>query len=129
MNVSSIPTFLRIWIGLQILALVVGELLRASRSGALLWSLIWTVVMLLLAWAMWKHAKGAWLAAVILAAFAIVGGIPALWVWTQGFDRNWLWFAWGLTFGVADLGVLLSRQARDWVNQPTERRWTYSSSA
>jgi hypothetical protein len=76
---------------------------------------------------MWSHAKGASLACVFLAIWGVIGGFPVFLLFDT-FDRNLLWFLWGFVFSLADLAILLSRPARTWVKEPTERKWHHAES-
>lgn len=127
MNLVAIPLWLCLWLLVQVATLVIGPLLDPDPSSWLVVP-VWASFLAILGWAMWKHAKGAWVVAVFLAIWSLIGGLPVLVAWTQGFDRDFAWFLWGLVLGLVDLAILLSRQARDWVNEPTERKWTYANS-
>ena len=121
---DAFPNWLRLWLVVQAAGLAAASLLDPDGVG---WTrlVVWGAIAVVLAFGMWKHAKGAWVVAVILAIWSLIGSIPVVFVWTMDFDRNLAWFLWGLVLAVSDLGILLSRQARDWVNEPTERKWHY----
>ena len=125
---SSLPKWLDLWLSVQAAGFVVGPLLDPDRFR---WTTlaVWGAITAILAFGMWKHANGAWVVAVILAIWSLIGSIPVVFVWTMDLDRNFAWFLWGLVLAVSDLGILLSRQARDWVNEPTQRKWTYVPNA
>lgn len=127
MNLVAIPLWLRLWLAVQIIFFVVDPLLAPQR-GSLMRALVWALIMLVIGRAMWKRSKAAWVVAVLLAIWSLITALPLLFAWTRGFDRAFAWFLWGFVVGLADLAILLSRQARDWVNEPTERKWTYADS-
>jgi hypothetical protein len=76
------------------------------------------VIPFLLFVTMLRHSKGAWFVAVFFAALGLISA--------PGYMEDSRAFAiWGLVISAIDLGILLSPQARNWVNQPTERKWRY----
>lgn len=120
----SVPTWLRIWLLIQLAGFVVGSLL-VRHAGSWVRIVFWAALAALLGWAMWKHAKGAWVVALFLAGWSLIGGLGVIVVVTEGFHRDFAWFLWGFLLAVAELATLLSRSARAWVNEPTERKWSY----
>ena len=120
--------FLRIWIALHVISFVLGVAL-IPRPALITRSLVWTMLMFLLAWAMFRHHRAAWVIAVLLAAFAFAAAVAGLWELGLAISKERLWYLWGIPFGLANLVVLLSLQARDWIDQSTERTGAYSSLA
>lgn len=127
MSIVPLPMWLRAWLALQVVTPVIGVLLDPG-DPRLMRSVVWSIFLFLLGWAMWRHAKGAWFVAVFLGGGAVLGGLPALWLWTESTGPDFVWLAYGLAFGVADLAILLSHSARDWVSQPVQRKWNYAES-
>ncbi|MDP9067964.1 MAG: hypothetical protein M3N53_06425 [Actinomycetota bacterium] len=127
MTLTTVPLWLRLWLALQVVFLLMDPLL-APKPGPTVQSLVWVMVMFVLGWGMWKHAKLPWVIAVALATLSVIGGLPVLWMWRQGLTQAFVWLGAGLVLGAAELAILLSRPTRDWVNEATDRKWDYAQS-
>jgi hypothetical protein len=115
---SEIPTFLKLWVGLGVVANIVS---RVTDPTFWSWSraAVGLVITFLLALSMLRHSKGAWFIAVLFASIGLISA-PGYW------NANRVYAVSGIVICILDLGILLSPQARNWVNQPTERKWTYT---
>jgi hypothetical protein len=118
---DGFPSFLKAWIGLQVVAFVVGPRLD-PRAGVPWGSLaIWIVIVAALAYGLAYHSKVAWVLSILLGTIGLFGATALL--GSDGWDRETVWFAWGLLIGLAQLAILLSPSARAWIKEPTIRRW------
>lgn len=122
------PVFLKAWGAVQVVGFVASGMFFERTDAVWVRWLFWIPILLAIGAAMLRHSKGAWAAAVILGAFALLGGLPVLGLLssaeTDGEELAWLLY--GCAFAVADLSILFSRSARAWVNEPTTRAWTYT---
>jgi ribosomal protein S27E len=116
---SRVPTFLKLWAGLQIASTAVLGLIFPVSEWSWSRAVGGLVIPFLLFVTMLRHSKGAWAVAVLLALLGLIFA-PGFW------DESPAYVISGLIFIALELGVLLSPQAREWVNQPTERKWTYT---
>ena len=126
---DGLPRFLKLWIVLHLVSFVVAPFMNTGPFRSWVSYAIGALVVAAIGFGMWRHAKGAWVGAVLLAGWTILGGLPALRVALDGLDafdgvRDLLWYLSGFVFGGLGLAVLLSGEALDWVNRPTERAWT-----
>jgi len=125
---NGFPTWLRVWLALQAVGLIMGLVREGSGSAGFFRFAFWFVLLGALSWGMYKHAKGAWVIAVALAILGVIGGVTSLFAWRSPFDQHFAWVLGGFLLVIADLAVLVSRPARAWVNEPTNRKWSYSKS-
>ena len=117
------PAFLIVWIVVQAIGLVFGPLLSSSRDYALPSFIFWAAVTAALVYALLNHSKVAWIMALVFAGLGLAGSIRIITALSLGWGAEVLRLAFGFVFSVASLAALLSPQAREWVNQPTIRRW------
>ncbi len=120
---EPMPNFLKAWIGLQLISFVVGPILDPVNGMSWGRLLGWILIAAALAYGLACHSRAAWVIALLFAGLSLLGGLRVFTGLVEGLDRESVWEAWGLLFGVADLAILLSPQAKAWIKEPTVRRW------
>ncbi len=83
---------------------------------------VWAVILAFLAFAMLRHAKGAWVAALALAGLGLLGGFRFVTLFHEARDKIFWFYLSGFVISALDVAVLVSRSARNWVNQPVTRK-------
>jgi hypothetical protein len=116
---SQIPDFLKLWFGLHIGGTVIFGLIDPISGWSWPRAAGGLVITFLLGISMLRHSKGGWFFAVLLTTISLLSA-PGY------FEDSPAYAVSGVAFSLVDLGILLSPQARSWVNQPTERKWTYT---
>jgi hypothetical protein len=116
---SRVPTFLKLWVGLGVVSPIVSRAIDPVFEWSWPRAVGGVIFTFLLGITMLRHSKGAWFVAAFFAALGLVGAPGYM-------DESRAFAIWGLVVSSLDLGILLSPQARNWVNQPTERKWTYT---
>lgn len=118
-----IPTWLRLWLALQVVSFAIAPLLWPATETVIR-SLVWTMIMLAIGWAMWRRSKAAWIAALVLATWSIYTSLAVPLI----HDAWVIWPALGLIGGLAEFVILLSPQARRWINGPNTGPPIYAGS-
>ena len=111
---QSVPRFWWAWVALEVATFVVAPLLIPDPPGSWVPWAFWAAVAALVAWRMLRHSKLAWLIAVGLSIWGLIGGLMLIAV-IFGDGEDALWFAWGLVDAILSLLILFSPEARAWV--------------
>ena len=120
---EGLPTFLKIWIVVQVIGLAGGVVLNPNHYAVVASTLFWGFIAAVITYSLARHSKTAWVISILLASLSILGGLNFLMAVSAGRTSATLTSGFGLAFGVSELAILVSAQARAWVNQPTIRRW------
>jgi hypothetical protein len=67
-----------------------------------------------LAVALFRHSKVAWVVALLIHTWGLIGGLPFLVSAITG-EGDTLWLLWGLVLSGGSLAALLSSEMREWV--------------
>ena len=110
----SAPLALWVWIGLEALSFVVAPFLRPGPPVFVTTWAFFGALAALLAYGLWRRNRLAWVIALLLSAWGLLGGlliVPAFFSGSEDIE----WFVWGLLFSAATLLALLSPGMRAWI--------------
>lgn len=110
------PVALWIWIGLEVLSFIVAPILRPGPTVFLTTWAFFGALSALLAFGLWRRSRFAWVVALMLALWGLLGGIFVFPAFFSGSD-NLGWFIWGFGFSLASLLALVAPGMRAWIRE------------
>lgn len=108
------PTGLWVWVGLEALSFVVAPLLRPGTPVFVTTWAAWGAFSALLAFGLWRRSVIAWVIALLLSIWGVLGGLFLFPAFLSPSD-DIAWFAWGLGLSLGTLLALVSPGMRAWV--------------
>lgn len=108
------PTSLWVWIGLEVLSFVVAPILRPGPPVFLSTWAFFGALSTLLGFGLWRRSRLAWVVAVMLALWGLLGGMLVFPAFFNG-SEDIEWFVWGLGFSLGSLLALVAPSMRAWI--------------